>query len=325
MVIEYTIPHRLEQLPVREHIIPKGRYFNFLQKEHIHIGTEHLYIASRKVDGQIFVEIKCALDKNWRIHLRQAPTTFWMAFQFFGSSSPAPSENPALGHQQYLGFFSENEDMCYHFNAGKVWMVLIGVELENPMQLSEEWHTLVYPDNNSLHLLPTVNIAFRNRKILEQIQRIKDTPVSLRYQLHYQTIQLIETYHGDLLQYQKSAKKEDISLFHQAKAYIVAHYMDENIDIRLMAQELLTSERTLYRIFQENGLTVNSAIQAIRIHKGREMLRQTDESVDMIAFHLQFSTAKYFIRQYVKYFGHTPAMERKMVARRQLEDYVKED
>src|SRR5690606_24004384 len=106
----------------------------------------------------------------------------------------------------------------------------------NTMQLGQEWHTLTCQGHNGRHLLPTVNIAYRNRKILEQIQRIKNTSFSLGYRLHYQTILLIETYHEDLLQYHKSAKKEDISLFHQAKAYIVAHYMDEDIDIRLMAQ-----------------------------------------------------------------------------------------
>src|SRR5690606_5380236 len=83
-------------------------------------------------------------------------------------------------------------------------------------------------------------------------------------------------------------------------------------NIQRIADELLTSERTLYRVFKDNGLTVNSAIRTIRIHKGREMLRTSNKSVDMIAFTLQFSTAKYFIKTYVRYFGHTPAMERKL-------------
>ncbi|MCS4223948.1 helix-turn-helix transcriptional regulator [Sphingobacterium sp. BIGb0165] len=88
--------------------------------------------------------------------------------------------------------------------------------------------------------------------------------------------------------------------------------MDEEINIQTIAIALLTSERTLYRIFKDKNLTVNSAIQTIRIYKGREMLRTTDLSVDMVAFNLQFSTAKYFIKTYVRYFGHTPAIERKL-------------
>src|SRR5690606_29694807 len=115
----------------------------------------------------------------------------------------------------------------------------------------------------------------------------------------------METYHGDLLEHAKSIQPEDLSLFYKAKEYIKAHYMDEDIDIYRMADALLTSDRTLYRIFKEHRLTVNSAIQTMRIHKGREMLRSTHDSVDIIAFHLHFATAKYFIKQYVKYFGHT--------------------
>jgi len=122
----------------------------------------------------------------------------------------------------------------------------------------------------------------------------------------------MEIYHGDLLEQHKSVQQEDISLLHRAKAYIYANYRNEEINIRHIADALLTSERTLYRIFKDHGLTVNSAIQTIRIHKGREMLRTSELSVDMIAFALQFSSAKYFIKTYIRYFGHTPAMERKL-------------
>ncbi len=319
MVIDYSISNIQKPRLATDRIIPKGRYFSFLGEDNVHLGTKDQYIASRQIGSQLFLEIKCTQDQSWHLALRDTPETFWMAFQFLGSSSIENKENPTLTHQQYLGFFNTDDDIPYHLKAGKTWTVLIGMELENLKQLSQEWPTLAY-DRNTSHLLPALKIASRNKKILEQIQRIKDTPFSLSYKLNYQVIQLMETYHGDLLQHRKSLQKEDVSLFHRAKAYIVDHYTDEDIDIKHMASELLSSERTLYRIFHENGLTVNSAIQVIRIYKGREMLRRTNKSVDMIAFHLQFSTAKYFIKQYVRYFGHTPAVERKMMPQWPLEE-----
>src|SRR5690606_28410093 len=268
MTIDYNIPDVAKSHLTTDHIIPKGRYLNFHQKENIHLGSKNHYIASRKVGQHLFLEIKSTVEKGWDLTLRDTPGTFWIAFQFLGSSSIDAQENSTLDPQHYLGFFNPGSDLCYLFKGGKIWMVLIGTELKNPEQLGREWPTLTCGGNNTFHPLPAVKTAFRNKKILEQIQRIKDTPFSLCSKLNYQAVQLIETYHGDLLQHRKSTQRDDISLFHRAKAYIVEHYMDENIDIKQIALELLTSERTLYRIFQENGLTVNSAIKAIRIHKG---------------------------------------------------------
>lgn len=324
MHIECNLSFAGEASSVAHQAIPLTRYFNFLNEKDAHIGCKDRYIASRKTGNQLFLEVKYTTSKDWHFTLQPTAKTFWMAFHFIGTTILNYKDNKTiLSHQQYTGFFEEEDRITCHIRSGKVWMVLIGTEIENTVQLGLEWKTLAPNSDVGPSALPILKINFRNKRILEHIQQIKDTPFSSAYKLQYYTICLMETLHGDLLEHAKSAQRDDISLFHRAKEYIMAHYMDEDIDIGRMAQELLTSERTLYRIFQDNGLTVNSAIQAIRIHKGREMLRKTDESVDMIAFHLQFSTAKYFIKQYVKYFGHTPAMERKMISRRQLGNYDK--
>lgn len=312
MFINYDLSTISDPSPTANQALPKGRYFTFLNEADTLVSTKNLYIANRKTGKLLFSEIKGSIDQNWRFPLSSTQHTFWMVFQFLGTSSIATIAHSTLAAQQYHGFFGDNDDIQYVLETGKMWMILIGMQLENTEHLDQEWQTLASGLNGDFHLLPTVKIAFRNKKILNQIQRIKDSPFSLVYKLQYQVVQLMETYHGDLREYIKSIQPEDISLFHHAKEYIIAHYMEEGINIRQMAQELLTSERTLYRIFKENGLTVNRAIQAIRIYKGRELLRETNTSVDMIAFHLQFSTAKYFIKQYVKYFGHTPATERKL-------------
>lgn len=310
MLVDYSIPVIHQQISTVDHALPKGRYFNFLNTADAYRCTEHHYIASRTIGDQFFLEIKGTFQDEWHFTLRPTERVFWMIFQFLGTSIDT-ANGSELCHQQYRGFYSEANDTPYLLRPGKTWVILIGMLISSETQPHQEWPTLEpAPDRSTL---PTVNIAHRNKVILEKIQQIKEPHFSLRQRLDYHMIQLMETYHGDLLEYAKSNRQDDVSLFHQAKEYIVAHYMDENIDVDRMAQDLLTSKRTLYRVFQENGLTINSAIQTIRIYKGREMLRRTNKSVDIIAFHLQFSTAKYFIKQYVKYFGHTPAVERKLM------------
>ncbi len=313
MLINYNVSSFIPKQDTNaKHPLPRGRYFTFLQETDTQVCTQDQYIASRKIGQLFFAEIKCTLDQDKHVVLHNPQPNFWIAFQLMGTSSLASTSKSMLDAQQYQGFFHENTDTKYVLKKGKVWMMLIGMHMDNKTGFDQEWPRLASKVDQPFYLLPSVKIAFRNRKILETIQRIKNVPFSLGYQLQHQVIQLLDAYHRDLREHAKSIQPDDISLFHRAKDYIVAHYRERDININSMAHALLTSDRTLYRIFKENGLTINRAIETIRIYKGREMLRETNTSVDMIAFHLQFSTAKYFIRRYVKYFGHTPATERKL-------------
>lgn len=306
--IDLKYPYHLAQ----RHTAPKGLYFNFLASEDPVLCTKNQYIACKKIGGHTFLEVTGSFDEDWNFAISNSQTTFWLAFQFLGTSSIKDIDRSTLSPQHYLGYFNTGEEITYRIKAGKVAMILIGTEIEDPSSLALEWNTLQMDDRQIPHLFPPEKIGYRIRKILELIQKIRYSAYSLSPRLQFYTASLMEIYHGDLLEQRKSAQQEDISLLHRAKAYIYANYTDEEINIRRIAEALLTSERTLYRIFKDHGLTVNSAIQTIRIHKGREMLRTSEQSVDMIAFALQFSSAKYFIKTYIRYFGHTPAMERKL-------------
>ncbi|WP_286857283.1 MULTISPECIES: helix-turn-helix domain-containing protein [Sphingobacterium] len=306
--INLKYPYHLAQ----RHTAPKGLYFNFLTAEDPILCTKDQYIASKKIGSHTFLEIAGTFEEDWNFNICNSQTALWLAFQFHGSSSIKGFNQSTLVHQQYLGYFNTDQEISYQIKSGKVAMILIGVEIEDSSSLALEWNTLHLDRLQVTQVLATEKIGYRIRKVLDLIQQTKSSAYSLSVRLQFYTSNIIELYHRDLTEQRKSAQQEDISLLHRAKAYIYAHYMDEGINIQCIAAALLTSERTLYRVFKDNGLTVNSAIQAIRIYKGREMLRTSNDSVDMIAFRLQFSTAKYFIKTYIHYFGHTPVVERKL-------------
>ena len=312
MLINKSIDLKYPYHLAPRHTAPKGLYFNFLTSEDAILCTQNQYIACKKLGTHTFLEVTGNFEEDWRFSISNSQTTFWLTFQFQGTSSIKDIEGSTLSPQHYLGYFNTSSEITYQTNAGKVAMILIGVEIQDTLSLAMEWSTLQLDDRQMLQLFPSQQIGYRIKKILELIQKIKYSPYSLQAKLGFHTASLMAIYHRDLLEQRKSAQQEDISLLHRAKAYIYANYRTEDINIQRIADALLTSERTLYRIFKDHGLTVNSAIQTIRIHKGREMLRTSDLSVDMIAFMLQFSSAKYFIKTYIRYFGHTPAMERKL-------------
>lgn len=312
MLIINSINLNDENPPAEYQTIPKGLYFNFLAAEKPIRQDENQYIASKKIGIQTFLEIKGSFEKDWNFDLSNSRTTFWLAFQFLGSSSLKNIDHSTLNQQQYLGYFNTEKRITCQLKGGKAWMVFIGIEIEDPTILAQEWNSLQIDPSISTQIFPAQKIGYRIKKVLEMIEKIKYSVYSINARLQFYTTSLLEIYHGDLLEQQKSKQQDDISLLHRAKAYILEHYMDENLKVDTLVKALLTSKSTLSRVFQENNLTIKTAIRTIRIYKGREMLRTTNLSVDMVAFHVQFSTAKYFIKTFVNYFGHTPATERKL-------------
>ena len=313
------ISHSLPIDPIDDQgLLPISRYFPFLSEMDTVLSSTKNYIANRNIGNMTFIEIKCNHDNDWSFNVRHKRNTFWMAFQLLGESHLSIGPNSKIEHQQYLAFYNVGNSLKLEVKRGKTSLLLIGLKIKDIEPFAMEWRSFQLDHQIKFKPYSKINIGYRVKNILNQIQRTKNTYFSLKYKLSPYVVQLIDTYHADLIERSKSTKQADVSLFHRATDYIVAHYMDEEIDVFSMAKELLTSDRTLYRIFKENGLTINSAIQSIRIYKGREMLRRTDLSVDMVAFRLQFSSAKYFIKQYVKYFGHTPAMERQLKQRTSL-------
>lgn len=313
MLLNVSLPQlSTSGISLNTSLAPKTRYFSFMREPDMLLCQKDGYIAQRKIGQLSFIEIKCSCDSDWHFTVVNTQQTFWIAFQLLGNSFIDDPQKQGIEQQQYRGYFNTENEVRHDLRSGKTWTVLIGLEISDMRLFSAEWKMLHAESEPGHSIRPVQRIAFRIKKILEQIQGVKDRPYSLEHRLLALQVQLMDTYDADILEHARSIQQDDIPLLHRAKEYIMKHYMDADIDIKTMAQALLTSERTLYRIFLEDGLTVNSAIRTIRIHKGREMLRRTDKSVDMIAFYLQFSTARYFIKQYVKYFGHTPARERKL-------------
>ncbi|TDQ76611.1 helix-turn-helix domain-containing protein [Sphingobacterium yanglingense] len=312
--------HSIPSIPITDTAdiygaLPKGRYFTFLNEDDILLHQREGYIAQRKIGPLTFIEAKCSHSQDWQLRIGNKRPTFWMAFQLLGECRLSIGQEYKVEHQQYLALFNRKGKLDFEIKGGKASLLLIGLKLKDIEAFAMEWRHLQLHHDIKFKQYSNIHIGYRIKNTLTQIQRTKNTYFSLKLKLASLVVQLIDTYHADLIEQSKSLQQADVSLFHRAKEYIIVHYMDEDISIKQMVSELRTSRRTLFRIFKENGLSINSAIQSIRIYKGREMLRRTDLSVDMIAFQLQFATAKYFIKQYVKYFGHTPAMERQLKQR----------
>ena len=108
----------------------------------------------------------------------------------------------------------------------------------------------------------------------------------------------------------KSKKIE--SLAYKVNEYIREHYSEESLSSQEIADYLevnLSYLRQQYR--KASNMSVSDAIHQERIKKARQLLRSTDEPVEMIAKHCGYSNTKYFFVIFKKYEGVTPKQFRK--------------
>ena len=97
----------------------------------------------------------------------------------------------------------------------------------------------------------------------------------------------------------------------------ILQYMDEhyNMDLRLkdLAKQGKMSETNFRRVFKVcTGVTPIEYIHLIRIEKACEMLKQTDESIDLIAEKVGYPVVATFNRNFRKIVGYTPQAWRQL-------------
>lgn len=286
-------------------------HLNFLTKDDISVWNGKQYIASKQLQGLQVIEAKGTFETDWNLDLL-SPACFWLHFQFMGRSQRDSKLHTALSDNEYRGFYSLSEAHKIQVKTGRTSMVLLGVNMDNTAAFTSEWPRLAKPKTVDQPYFSNIHISYRIKQIFDKIQQCKDTPYSLHHNMHYHFCQLIDVYNQDLEDKARSLHKEDIVIYHEAIDYIAENYMDEDINRDTIAESLGITPRKLYRALQGRNTNIHKAIQTIRLYKGREMLQETDMSVDGIAFQLNFSTAKYFYRQYVQLFGHSPSKEREM-------------
>ncbi|TYR33908.1 helix-turn-helix transcriptional regulator [Sphingobacterium phlebotomi] len=291
--------------------IPPVLHLNFLTETDISVWTGKQYMASRKVEDLHVIEAKGTFEADWNLEIL-TPNFFWLHFQFLGHSERDSLPHTALSASEYRGFYNIRDAHKIQLKAGKTWMVLLGVKVNDTAAFTSEWPRLAKPTTADQPYFSSINIGYRIKQIFEKIGQCTDTPFSLHSKVHCLFCELIDVYHQDLNDKARSLHKEDIVIYHEAIDYIAEHYMDEDINRDTIAESLGITPRKLYRAFEGKHTSIHKAIQTIRLYKGREMLRETDMSVDGIAFQLNFSTAKYFYRQFVQCFGHSPTKEREI-------------
>ena len=97
--------------------------------------------------------------------------------------------------------------------------------------------------------------------------------------------------------------------YDQIYSYICDNY--PMTSARTIAEYFHISQSYLCKLFHENGTTVTTVIQEIRLQQARSLLEQSDLSVQNIAELVGYHDLTYFIKLFKRYFSVTPYQYRR--------------
>jgi AraC-like DNA-binding protein len=108
--------------------------------------------------------------------------------------------------------------------------------------------------------------------------------------------------------YKEPKTEQDSVLKQQLTTYILEHITDSGITIERMADHVLQSRRTLFRVIEtETGMTPGEFIREIRLQKALELL-QTKQNLrlDELAYMVGYKTPGGFRKAFLERFGFHP-------------------
>lgn len=100
----------------------------------------------------------------------------------------------------------------------------------------------------------------------------------------------------------------------RCREYIKKNYMEEGLSPASIAKELAISERYLYSIFSNTGMTVAGYIMSNRLDRAAQVLRShrfETLTVAEVAFDCGFKSAAHFSRAFKERFNESPTQYRK--------------
>ena len=110
-----------------------------------------------------------------------------------------------------------------------------------------------------------------------------------------------------LMERQERMEENAVSFTESVKEHVLRNYSDENLGVETLAAEMGFSAGYIGRIFARDvGVSLQEFIIQTRMHEAKRLLRETRDTVAVIANRCGFSDANYFSKVFRKRCGSSP-------------------
>lgn len=109
-------------------------------------------------------------------------------------------------------------------------------------------------------------------------------------------------------------------LFERVTDYVDGHFMEEDLNVGALANELFVSKTFLVKLFKDyTSLTPLDYISRLRCERASVLLRDSNRTVEEIAAKVGYASSHSFIRVFKKLYGKTPGAYRTVLIKEGLE------
>ena len=116
--------------------------------------------------------------------------------------------------------------------------------------------------------------------------------------------------------YRENRRREadsEVNPYVKAACTLINERYAESLSVKEIAHSLSLDENYLIRLFKrELGVTPRGYLEEIRLLRARQLLLQTNQSVQDVAYQCGFNTPSYFISRFQKRFGERPRRYREL-------------
>ena len=96
--------------------------------------------------------------------------------------------------------------------------------------------------------------------------------------------------------------------------YITSHYMDPDISLKQISSQVYVSYNYLCKFFKEQtGMLFLDYLHTMRIDKSKELLKNTNKTINEIAQSVGYLSSISYIRKFKQLTGMTPGEYRKFI------------
>lgn len=126
---------------------------------------------------------------------------------------------------------------------------------------------------------------------------------------------IMQQQNEQILRMKEHLENAYISFATRARAIIMRHLANPDLDVDMLAREMCISRSSMYSKLQEAiGQTPNELIMSIRLEEGARMLREAPtKTITEIAEEVGFSSTSYFIKCFSRQYAKTPNQYRKAI------------
>ena len=111
----------------------------------------------------------------------------------------------------------------------------------------------------------------------------------------------------DLCEYNRNNVKEENSIADKIIEYINANYKDVNLNVAAVAEHFKLHPTYISNIFKkQTGKSLLDYIKYVRIEAAKKLLKEKDDTIEVIAQECGFSNSKTFTRTFKAITGLTP-------------------